>query len=95
MEETELRGQGVSLLLVPKARAKQSLSEVREKSREAFMKKNHPKAQLLTMCPPTMKPHSSAHGAGSGWEKMKRNCSWLKGREGFRPSDIDKIATTG
>lgn len=70
-------------------------AEVREKSREAFMKKNHPKAQLLTMCPPTMKPHSSAHGAGSGWEKMKRNCSWLKGREGFRPSDIDKIATTG
>lgn len=33
MEETELRGRGVSLLLVPRARAKQSLSEVREKSR--------------------------------------------------------------
>lgn len=65
-------------------------AEVREKTREAFMKINHPKPQLLKTCPPTMKPHSSAHGAGSGWEKMKRNCNWLKGRrEGFHPSDID------
>lgn len=42
-----------------------------EFTREVLMEKNNPKPQLLKTCPSTMKPHSSAHGAGSGWEKKK------------------------